>query len=247
MSFFAPRYADGEQLEIAGMSLRLRVSRRARRVSLKVDRLRGEVVAVAPSARRLADAVAFAKERHDWVAKRLAELPTAKAPGWTEGLTLFGAPCVLQPDGRRPRLILASGEEPWRLVGCGAGVVDPQLAARAIKREALAVFTRAAARHCQRLGVSPPPIQVGDAATRWGSCLPPRPGRGPRIRLSWRLALAPFEVADYVVAHECAHLIEGNHGPRFWSLVRGLVGDEKPHRAWLGANGPQLHAFGRPR
>jgi hypothetical protein len=52
-------------------------------------------------------------------------------------------------------------------------------------------------------------------------------------------------VADYVVAHECAHLIEPNHGPRFWALVRGLIGDEKPHRAWLRAHGAGLHAFGR--
>jgi predicted metal-dependent hydrolase len=50
-------------------------------------------------------------------------------------------------------------------------------------------------------------------------------------------------VADYVVAHECAHLIEANHGPRFWTLVRGLVGDEKPHRAWLRAEGGRLHAY----
>ncbi|HEU5321449.1 MAG TPA: YgjP-like metallopeptidase domain-containing protein, partial [Methylomirabilota bacterium] len=73
---------------------------------------------------------------------------------------------------------------------------------------------------------------------------------GPRgttghIRYSWRLALAPFAVADYVAAHECAHLLELNHGPRFWAHVRNLVGDERRHRAWLRAEGARLHAFGR--
>ena len=53
--------------------------------------------------------------------------------------------------------------------------------------------------------------------------------------------LAPPDVADYVVAHECAHLVEANHGPGFWGLVSQLVGDWKPHRAWLRAHGADLH------
>ncbi|RIJ43839.1 M48 family peptidase, partial [Maribellus luteus] len=65
-----------------------------------------------------------------------------------------------------------------------------------------------------------------------------------RIRYSWRLILSPFEVMDYVAAHECAHLIEANHSPAFWAVVRGLIGDERPQRAWLKANGAALHAFG---
>jgi predicted metal-dependent hydrolase len=46
-----------------------------------------------------------------------------------------------------------------------------------------------------------------------------------------------------VVAHECAHLLEANHGPRFWALVRNLVGDPAPHRRWLRAEGPRLHSL----
>jgi predicted metal-dependent hydrolase len=48
-----------------------------------------------------------------------------------------------------------------------------------------------------------------------------------------------------VAAHECAHLVEANHSPRFWAIVHRLVGDHRPHRAWLRANGADLHAFGR--
>jgi hypothetical protein len=57
--------------------------------------------------------------------------------------------------------------------------------------------------------------------------------------------LAPFEVADYVAAHECAHLVEANHGPEFWALVRRLYGSERPARAWLRQHGARLHAFAR--
>ena len=58
-------------------------------------------------------------------------------------------------------------------------------------------------------------------------------------------ALAPFEVADYVAAHECAHLLELNHGPRFWAHVADLIDRVPAHRAWLKAHGATLHAFGR--
>jgi len=51
-------------------------------------------------------------------------------------------------------------------------------------------------------------------------------------------------VADYVAAHECAHLLHPHHGPAFWAETRRLIGDERPHRAWLRAHGSDLHGFG---
>jgi predicted metal-dependent hydrolase len=87
-------------------------------------------------------------------------------------------------------------------------------------------------------------LSITDARTRWGSCSPAQKGRAASIRLSWRLALAPPAVADYVAAHECAHLLEANHGPKFWAHVRRLIGNERPYRAWLRREGSALHGFG---
>jgi predicted metal-dependent hydrolase len=245
MRLFSPQYSDGQRLEIAGAPVRLKVSGRARRVSLRVDRARREVLAIAPSARRLAEAAAFAHERRAWIAARLAELPSAQglAPGTT--ISLLGQPCRLEVGPGRARLIPACEAAPTRLVACGRETVEPVTVARIVKREARAAFEARAAAHCAALGAPTPPIALTDARTRWGSCTPASHGRPASIRLSWRLALAPVAVADYVVAHECAHLIEANHGPHFWALVRRLVGDPKPHRAWLRTHGPALHAFGR--
>ena len=241
MKQFAPRYVDGQTLDVGGVMVRLRVSGRARRVSLRVDRLRGEAVAVAPTARRLADAAEFAASRRAWLAERLADRP-APAPTLApdDELTVFGVAWRLRPDGRRPRL--EPGEAGRSLLGCGDGAVDPQLVVRAIRREAMSFFEGQAKEHCAALAVATPPLALMDARTRWGSCTPARPGRAASIRLSWRLALAPLAVADYVVAHECAHLLEANHGPRFWAHVRALVGDEKRHRGWLRSQGATLHA-----
>jgi predicted metal-dependent hydrolase len=121
---------------------------------------------------------------------------------------------------------------------------------RLLKAEARRALTERTEIHAKRLGKAMPSVAIMDARARWGSCRPPRTrGFGAaaevgRIRYSWRLVLAPHAVLDYVAAHECAHLIEANHSPRFWAVVEGLVGQARPHRAWLKAHGARLHAFG---
>lgn len=235
---FAPRLADGQHIDVDGLTLRLRVNPRSRRVSVRIDAVSGEAVASAPSARRLADALAFARSRRDWLAGRLERRAAAPSLQHGETISLFGAPYRLVADGRRPRL--ADG----LLRGCGENAVDAQLAARCVRRLALENYRSRAEIHCARLGVKTPTVSLSDPRSRWGSCVVARDGSG-WIRISWRLALAPFAVADYVVAHECAHLLEGNHGPKFWAHVRDLIGDPAPHRAWLRREGPALHGFAR--
>jgi predicted metal-dependent hydrolase len=245
MSLFGRSLADGDRLEVAGATVRLKVHRRARRVSLRLDRTKREIIATAPSLRRLPEAAAFARERSAWIADRLAELPQALAiaPGMT--IILFGEPCLLEASDKPARFHPAAADATARITARGEGAVFSNAVIRIIRREALRVFTERTAFHSARLGAKLPSVTIMDARARWGSCRPGLPGKPAAIRYSWRLALAPFEVADYVAAHECAHLLELNHGPRFWAHVKTLVGDERPHRAWLRAEGARLHAFGR--
>jgi predicted metal-dependent hydrolase len=63
---------------------------------------------------------------------------------------------------------------------------------------------------------------VGNQHQRWGSCTVP----AGTIRLSDRLRRLPDYVVDYVLVHELAHLIEPDHGERFWRWV-----DRYPHSA----------------
>ena len=59
MSPFGRLFADGDRLEVAGAPVRLKVNRRARRVSLRLGRTPREVVATAPALLSPADKPGF--------------------------------------------------------------------------------------------------------------------------------------------------------------------------------------------
>jgi predicted metal-dependent hydrolase len=238
-------WTDGDRLEVGGAPVSLKVNRRARRVSLRLDRAKREVVATAPSIRRLPEAVAFARDRAEWIAEQVAELPQVQPfqPGMT--LSVFGEPVVLEQGPGRARWRPATEGQPARICAMGEGEGYTRAVILILKRRAEAVLGERTATYAAMLGAQPPKVSVADAKGRWGSCRPGVRGGPAAIRYSWRLALAPYAVADYVAAHESAHLLELNHGPRFWAHVQALVGDHRRHREWLRAEGVNLHAFGR--
>ena len=244
MSLFRPALADGERLDIAGLIVRLRVNPRAARVSLRLDRTRREVVATAPSPRRLGEAADFARSRAAWIARQLAELPAPLALVPSLLIDVFGRPVRLETGTGRARWIEPTDGSTPRIAAMGEGEGFSRAVVLVLRRKALEVLTARTAHYVERLGATMPRVSVADAKSRWGSCKPGPRGTAGVIRYSWRLALAPFEVADYVAAHECAHLRELNHSPRFWAIVRDLVGDERRHRDWLKTEGSKLHAFG---
>ena len=246
MALFSSRqkFADGDRLDMAGATLRLKVNPRARRVSLRVDRVRAEIVATAPSARGLSEAVAFAQAKSDWIAAQIAAQPAARpfAPG--QALTLFGRPAVLAVTTGRPRRLTDPTGGPDRIVAPGEGEAWRAAILRLLKREALAGLVPKTLAFSRALSQPDPTVAVADARTRWGSCKPARGGHRAAIRYSWRIMLAPEAISDYLCAHETAHLVQPNHSPAFWAVVAELNGDHRPHRAWLKRHGAWLHGMG---
>jgi predicted metal-dependent hydrolase len=84
-------------------------------------------------------------------------------------------------------------------------------------------------------GYRPAKVRISSARSRWGSCS----AKGT-ISFSWRLAMMPPAVIDYVIVHELVHLAEMNHSVRFWRRVAEVVPDHRQHRRWLRENGHPL-------
>ena len=91
------------------------------------------------------------------------------------------------------------------------------------------------------LGVSFNRVSVKDQRSLWGSC-----SQQGNLNFSWRIALAPDPVLDYLVVHELAHRAQMNHSRAFWTLVERLCPAHRTHRRWLRKNGRALHDAVRP-
>ncbi|MEK7233905.1 MAG: M48 family metallopeptidase [Elusimicrobiota bacterium] len=90
------------------------------------------------------------------------------------------------------------------------------------------------------LGVTFNRINVKDQRTLWGSCT-----REGNLNFSWRLALAPDAVLDYLIVHELSHRTQMNHSRRFWEVVERVCPEHRSHRRWLRKNAAALHAARR--
>jgi len=89
--------------------------------------------------------------------------------------------------------------------------------------------------HARELGVNVAGVKIVENRYRWGSCTP-----NNNVNFNWRLIKAPMFVIDYVIIHELAHLIEANHTPRFWNIVRAQTPTMEKAKAWLKENGQLL-------
>lgn len=89
--------------------------------------------------------------------------------------------------------------------------------------------------HAKALGVEYNQAKIVDARYRWGSCTVKN-----NVNFNWRLIKAPSWMIDYVIAHELAHLIEANHTPRFWNIVRTQAPKAEKAKLWLSENGHLL-------
>ena len=216
----------------------IRPMRRARRLRLRFDESSGTLKLTCPARMSRRSALAWALDQREWIdaqlARRLASEPFEN--GATIPLEGRNVRIVWEPNAARAPSI-CDGE--LRCGGPTAGM--PRRVELFLKAHALKTMSAEVAEFSALAGVTAGPVSVGDAGTRWGSC-----SSTGRIRLSWRLILAPPEVRRYVVAHEVAHLMHLNHGAAFKALEAKLFGPGLSEaKANLRRIGPRLRRIGR--
>jgi predicted metal-dependent hydrolase len=223
--------------------VRLRRHRQARRYTLRIDAPTREVVLTMPPRGSVREAKEFAQKHGGWIAARLKRLPEAAPFAHGVEVPLRGEPHRIvhrrgergtvwtETDGSGQRLLCVAGEPPH---------VDRRIS-DFLKREAQRDLDAASRGYAAQIGVSIKRICVRDQSSRWGSC-----SNTGVLSFSWRLILAPPFVLDYLAAHEVSHLVELNHSPRFWRLVKRLYPQLERAKVWLDANGTDLHRYGLP-
>jgi len=191
-----------------------------RRLAMTIDE-RGLHVG-APRSLSLRAIEDFVRSHADWVARKLEEYANRPGPrrlAIRDGarLPVLGGEIVVRVGTGANR---AHWHDDLLILAARPGADLDALARRALQRKILEHFRLRVAHFTPQLGCAIPPVALSSARTRWGSC-----STHSGIRLNWRLVHLPPEFADYVVAHELAHLIEMNHSPRFWKVVGRLFPD----------------------
>lgn len=215
------------------VELTLRRSPRARRISLRVSGLDGQVTLTLPRGVSEGEALDFAHSKGDWLRSQLQDRPGAVTVSWGAVIPVEGQ--VLRIDMGTGRRVLPEGDA--LLVPGPEETVAPRLQAflKTLARDRLA---GASDRYAAAISKSYTRITLRDTRSRWGSCT-----SAGGLMYSWRLIMAPPEVLDYVAAHEVAHLQEMNHSTAFWTLVEQLLPDYREPRLWLRRNGADLHRY----
>ncbi len=218
------------------LAFELRRSKRRRTLAMRLlpD---GGLRVLAPSSAPEREIRAWVASKAGWIEKQRARM--CRESEWLAARRLAdGGEIKVLGAARRICCVGEDALEASRILldlpgDASQGAVRERLA-RLLEAEAALHFRRRCA------AMTPPAAQpsligVKDWKSRWGAC-----HRDGRIYLNWRLMLAPAEVADYVLAHELAHLRQPNHSPAFWrEVARIMPGFEAPRR-WLREEGWRL-------
>lgn len=226
-------------LLIEGKSLPLvvRENSKARRLTLRLrPEAGGEIVLTVPLYHSKRQVLGFIEKSKPWLEKQVARI-LQKQP-YTEGMVLpiLGKHYELR---YKPSQSFRSwwGED-HLLIHAPPDKFGISVQ-KSLHQVATQFLTTRTSLYASRLDKSVNRITLRDTRSRWGSCSP-----NGNISYSWRLIFAPESVADYLCAHEVAHLIEMNHSPQFWRIVEGFCPDYKDLRYWLRQNGKSLFQYG---
>jgi predicted metal-dependent hydrolase len=223
--------ADGRDVPIL-----TRRDRRARRMTLRIDAANDRAVLVLPTWVPMSEGLRFVRTKARWMKEKLDSLPPRERFEDGARFTLFGSPLIIRYRPDLSPTVVRDG--PSLFVG-GPKDRVAQRVSTWLKAEAKARLAERAQAMAQRLGKTVRRVSVRDSRTRWGSC-----AADGSLSFSWRLALAPEDVSTYVVAHEVAHLVAMNHGPKFWRTVEELLPDHGDAKAWLSDHGVRLLRHG---
>lgn len=221
-------------LDISGeeVPVKVRRSRQAKRLVLRVDKMSGEVKLTMPAFASTKSAERFLSANTSWLQSELNALEPHQVVGDGDAIPFLGDTLEVEFSGVPPRSVTVADDK--LMVGGPKDLASARLE-KWLRAEAKKVLTERASFHAEKLGVNFNRISIGDMKSRWGSC-----STSGTIRFSWRLILAPFEVLDYVAAHEVAHILEMNHSEAFWAHVARCIPDHKVRRKWLKTEGNAL-------
>ena len=219
-------------------------SKKARRISLRILS-KQEVALVVPQRANLADAKKFLQSKLDWVNKKTAGMPDIH----DLSKYLEENPKVWVDSRPRDLEVNFTNFRKKTTHEIQGDLIKVTIVENEQKEDCLLQFMLNLAKiylplrleECaQKVGVCFSKTRVGNQKTRWGSC-----SSAKVISLNWRILLLDYEIGEYVLYHELAHLKHMNHSQKYWDLLSRWVGDARGLDRQLSWQGRELMLLAR--
>ena len=224
---------DGEEIPVTVVR-----SPRRRTVGITVKES-GEVILRIPPNVTEAEALRFAQEKAEWIAKHRVRFAKRKRPvrEYADGdvLPFFGRELTIcRAEGKTVRAEI--DKSTLRLTGPPGtdSAVFRDAVIFLFRREALRLLRPLVAGVSAAAGVEPPALRVRLQERKWGCCTPKN-----GIIINVRALLAPETVIRYLVVHEVAHIRFRHHQESFWAEVERLMPEYREAERILKEDGWQ--------
>lgn len=219
--------------------VKVKRSKRARRVALRLDPTQRVINLVVPEKMPLHKAYKFAQDHESWVRETLSKLDPPFPFKDGAHLPIFGDTVRLSihidPNLKRTKIIQHDD-----VLEVQTYMDDPtNRIVTHLKKIARAGLADMATDKAEVINKNISSVTVRDTKSRWGSC-----SHKGELSFSWRMMFAPYDAIDYVVAHEVAHLIHMDHSKNFWTLCRSLSSNFVEGKFWMQNHGNSLMRYG---
>lgn len=222
-----------------GSAVELKINKTGRSRKIRMRYIDNQILVSCPVICPDNVAIDFANRNKDWLLKQIKRQAPKKPFEIGADIPIFGRKTILQIAKPRTKSELIKVNNQQILIVPSMPENFKEKTKSALRRLASEAIDLQIKILTPQLKKHPTKIKVTDTKSRWGSCN----SRG-EISLSFRLIMAPFDVLNYVIIHELAHLEHMNHSHEFWQEVERLMPHYKNSRLWLKENGHILHAIG---
>jgi predicted metal-dependent hydrolase len=223
----------GASMNLENFKVEFKYVRRARRAILRVKP--GGIIRVSmPYGVKRSEIENWIKTKVDWILekhKMLEAAHTAEPLTFSEGslLPFQGGQVRVKFSGEKNTpAVQLKGESELLISGFRGHEDENRRRKKIIEWYQAQTFKQAKERveyYCTILNVKPRSVSVKNYRSRWGACS----SKGDLI-FNWQIILFEPEMFDYVVAHEVCHLLEMNHGPKFYAWLGKLGFDKKVNK-----------------
>ena len=230
-----------ETLRIGELDFAVRRSGRRRTLGLTIDRA-GELIVHAPTAISSEEVSRWVNKKLLWVYRKLAVKQEAIAKMRSPEYVSGEAFCYL---GRYYRLkVVDRQDQPLKFNGTQFTLRrDARPADEHFRRWYVATGSDWLKRRVEvvsaRTATKPVRVEIRDLGFRWGSC-----SKTGVLFFNWKLLQLPVRLADYVIAHELTHLIEGRHDLAFSRALSRAMPDWERRKESLNNRAKEYLVFG---